>query len=108
MPGRRRLWTYSAFPVTLARAATRGIERPTDSSESALLLFLPSIVAKFFAPGIDSGGKRLAQRAAGVDAQQFGFVGRGAAGIANQLGFRRGSLARAGEQNVIGHGALEQ
>src|SRR4051794_15532884 len=28
MPGRRRLWMYSAEPVTLARASIRGSERP--------------------------------------------------------------------------------
>src|SRR6516165_142771 len=28
MPGRRRLWVYSARPVTFARASRRGIERP--------------------------------------------------------------------------------
>src|ERR1700722_2524864 len=28
MPGRRRLWAYSARPVTLARASRRGMERP--------------------------------------------------------------------------------
>src|SRR5258706_7815587 len=29
MPGSRRLWTYSALPVTLSHDSRRGTERPT-------------------------------------------------------------------------------
>src|SRR6266849_4545186 len=29
MPGRRRLWTYSARPVTFSHDSSRGTERPT-------------------------------------------------------------------------------
>src|SRR6202049_2464330 len=37
MPGRRRLWTYSARPVTLARASTRGSERPIWPTETVFV-----------------------------------------------------------------------
>src|SRR5262245_11151589 len=36
IPGRRRLWTYSALPVTLSQDSSRGTERPTCGVSVAL------------------------------------------------------------------------
>src|SRR3954469_7664743 len=35
IPGRRRLWTYSARPVTLSQDSSRGTERPTCGVSAA-------------------------------------------------------------------------
>src|SRR5436190_10422155 len=63
MRGRRRLWTYSALPVTLSQDSRRGTERPTCGVSAAC-------VARFI------------DRPLGVDTDQLLLIGSRAVQIA--------------------------
>src|SRR4249920_3069012 len=63
MPGSRRLWTYSARPVTLSQDSRRGTERPTCAVSAGC-------------------AARFMDRPLHVDADQLLLVGRGAVQIA--------------------------
>src|SRR5881394_544772 len=66
IPGRRRLWTYSALPVTLSHDSSRGTERPTCGVSVAC-------VARFIESSLQ------------VDAKQLLLVRRGAVQVALDL-----------------------
>src|SRR3954464_2035526 len=66
IPGRRRLWTYSALPVTLSHDSRRGTERPTCGVSVAC-------VARFIESSLQ------------VDAKQLLLVRRGAVQVALDL-----------------------
>src|SRR5881394_4565593 len=75
IPGRRRLWTYSALPVTLSQDSRRGTERPTCGVSVAC-------VARFIDCPLEVNAKELlliGGRAVQValDLQAFGRLHRG-------------------------------
>src|SRR3989454_3179656 len=63
MPGRRRLWTYSARPVTFSQDSRRGSERPTCGVSAGL-------------------SARFMEGAPEIDANQLFLVGRRAVQVA--------------------------
>src|SRR4051812_46762704 len=85
IPGRRRLWTYSALPVTLSQDSRRGTERPTCGVSVAC-------VARFIESSLQ------------VDAKQLLLVRRGAVQVALDLQ-RLGRLDRCKPCRLVGCGA---
>src|SRR2546422_9826625 len=73
MPGRRRLWTYSARPVTFSQDSRRGSERPTCGVSAGL-------------------SARFMEGAPEIDANQLLLVGRRAVQVAFDLHLLRGGL----------------
>src|SRR6185369_5951490 len=80
MPGSRRLWTYSARPVTFSQDSSRGTERPTCAVSAGC-------------------AARFMDRPLHVDADQLLLVGGGAVQVAFDLepvdGVGRGEARRA-------------
>src|ERR1019366_4343059 len=72
IPGRRRLCVYSARPLTLARASSRGIARPTW-----LMVSMSSM---------NLNRECLPNRTSDIDTQQLSLVSGGALGIAYDRG----------------------
>src|SRR3974390_638554 len=92
--GRRRLCVYSAFPLTFARASSRGIARPTWVMMTSMMTVR----------------QRLTDGASDVGAQEFALVRVGALRIAQQRRFSGCDLAsglqRLGIGGLAGQGLL--
>src|SRR4029450_3206979 len=89
IPGSRIVWVYSARPLTLACASSRGTERPICLPATA------SVIAILV---------RRSYCATDIDAQQFAFIGGRAAQIADDHRFGCFCLARTPQHPVIDGG----
>src|SRR5713226_6992925 len=106
IPGKRRLWVYSARPVTFSRASSLGSERPIwlPGSPVAMVALAISVPLLYFAiaPIFLEG---VTHRAAHIDPQQLALVGRRATHIGYRFGLVGSGVAGAPQQGVINRGA---
>src|SRR5688572_9924670 len=113
IPGRRRLWTYSARPVTFSHDSSRGTERPTCGVSVACVARFIDRPPEVNLQQLPLVGGRAVQVAFDLQAGQCMFIGNPRRSVGRGRNENAGLLAKqhrhANRRPVVGRtrGALE-